>query len=67
MAELNDSFKQCTLRLGQALVPVRVFNRTGSNSGEKLTLDVVAKHLAVALGPSLSKSLSSLAAARHDC
>ena len=32
-----------------------------------LTLDVVAKHLPVALGTSLSKSLSSLAAARHDC
>ena len=32
-----------------------------------LTLDVVAKDLAVALGTSLSKSLSSLAAARHTC
>ena len=32
-----------------------------------LTLDVVTKDLAVALGASLSKSLSSLAAARHVC
>ena len=31
-----------------------------------LTLDVVTKDLAVTLGSSLSKSLSSLAAARHD-
>ena len=45
---------------------VRVIHRTESNIGEKHTLDVVAENLAVALGPSLSKSLSSLAAARHD-
>ncbi len=32
-----------------------------------LTLDVVTKHLPVALGTTLSKSLSSLAAARHGC
>ena len=32
-----------------------------------LTLDVVPEDLPVALGTSLSKSLSSLAAARHDC
>ena len=32
-----------------------------------LTLDVVTKDLAVTLGSSLSKSLSSLAAARHGC
>ena len=32
-----------------------------------LTLDVVTKDLAVTLGASLSKSLSSLAASRHGC
>ena len=32
-----------------------------------LTLDVVTEHLPVTLGTTLSKSLSSLAAARHDC
>jgi hypothetical protein len=31
------------------------------------TLDVVTKNLAVALGTTLSETLSSLAAARHDC
>ena len=42
-------------------------HRMVSNSSILLTLDVVAKDLAVALSPSLSKSLSSLAAARHGC
>ena len=34
---------------------------------EHRTLDVVTKDLAVTLGTSLSKALSSLAASRHDC
>ena len=37
------------------------------NGRELLTLDVVAKDLPVALGTSLSESLSSLTAARHGC
>ena len=36
-----------------------------ANSGLSDALDVVAKHLAMALGSSLSESLASLAASRH--
>jgi hypothetical protein len=37
-----------------------------TNSGLGDSLDIVAKHLAMALGPSLSESLSSLSTSRHD-
>ena len=33
---------------------------------QRLTLDVVAEHLAVALGAALAESLASLSATRHD-
>ena len=45
-----------------------LLTRHSVDKGEALlTLDVIAKHLPVALSTSLSKSLSSLAAARHGC
>ncbi len=39
----------------------------GSASGKLDSLDVVAQHLAVALGAALAEALAALSASRHCC
>ena len=69
---LNDTWPKLRTISSHGALPARLALKATYNGfpGTKkalLTLDVVAEHLPVALGTSLAKALSSLAAARHAC